>query len=289
MKKISIVSAFFALALPFVACDKIDENEQLIPAPIAIEEEDPTESTIDLSNPHTDRYILAEEFTGQLCNNCPKAAAKLRDLHNTYGKKFTIVAIHAGSSHLVPALFQTEAGNAYASEFTPLALPAAMFNRKKSDTGFTNSNINSWDQIVQNIYNNETAPLNVGAEAHFTGERSIKVSAKGLFLEGNPEIADAMLQVLLVEDNIIADQILPNGTTSTTYKHQHVLRAAINGIWGEKFVHLKDYSYNYTINPLPIKDFVAEDYQVVVFVYNAKTKEVYDVTVVPITAEPARR
>lgn len=79
---------------------------------------------------------------------------------------------------------------------------------------------------------------------------------------------EGKLQVWLTEDNIIAFQKMPDGTTNTGYIHNHVLRDAVNGTWGEEVsvsegeVTELEYSYQ------PLEAWKTEDLAVVAFVYN---------------------
>ena len=43
------------------------------------------------------------------------------------------------------------------------------------------------------------------------------------------------LQIWLLEDRIEAMQLMPDGTANSKYLHNHVLRTAVNGTWGEDF------------------------------------------------------
>ena len=44
---------------------------------------------------------------------------------------------------------------------------------------------------------------------------------------------DGHLQLWLVEDDVKAFQLMPDGTRNDDYVHQHVFRTALNGTWGE--------------------------------------------------------
>jgi hypothetical protein len=44
------------------------------------------------------------------------------------------------------------------------------------------------------------------------------------------------LQVWITEDAIVAPQMMPDGTLNHEYVHNHVLRSAVNGTWGDAVV-----------------------------------------------------
>ncbi len=80
--RLQILPFCAALAL-FAACDNIDENDRYIDVePVTI-----------------GHSVLVEEFSGQLCVNCPEASEYLESLQENYGADTVIVvSIHAGES-----------------------------------------------------------------------------------------------------------------------------------------------------------------------------------------------
>ncbi|MDE6631654.1 MAG: Omp28-related outer membrane protein, partial [Muribaculaceae bacterium] len=75
---------------------------------------------------------------------------------------------------------------------------------------------------------------------------------------------------------IMGTQTMPDGKMNLNYEHNHVLRASLNGDWGEElgsaFIEgdLKDGQASITLQ----EDWVAENCDVVVFVYRDDDKEV---------------
>ncbi len=77
------------------------------------------------------------------------------------------------------------------------------------------------------------------------------------------------LQVWLIEDNIKALQLMPDGTANQEYIHNHVFRTVVNGTWGEDFSVNKgeteqrtmtlDLEPNWNPNELSIVAFVYDD------------------------------
>ena len=101
---------FIAIALCFVACNKIDS-----PYLIQSEQED-----VDVVFPELDpstvyRKILIDEYTGHLCPNCPSGHQVLEQLLDTYGDTLVAVCIHAGElaepEPSMPYDFRTPTGN----------------------------------------------------------------------------------------------------------------------------------------------------------------------------------
>ena len=58
-------------------------------------------------------------------------------------------------------------------------------------------------------------------------------------VDGNTQ---GKLQLWIVEDDITAFQMMPDGTRNDNYIHQHVFRATVNGEWGEDVEVQEGYS-----------------------------------------------
>ena len=77
------------------ACNEIDEADRLL----------------DYTPPAGDRNVLLEEFTGQMCPNCPEGAREAHRLQEN-NPGMVIVSIHAGG-FAAGTPYVTAAGNAY--------------------------------------------------------------------------------------------------------------------------------------------------------------------------------
>ena len=63
-------------------------------------------------------------------------------------------------------------------------------------------------------------------------------------------------------------QLMPNGTANTDYVHNHVLRAPVNGLWGES-VTVKEGEWNEQYMTLPLEEsWNRKMLSIVAFVYN---------------------
>ena len=87
-------------------------------------------------------------------------------------------------------------------------------------------------------------------------------------LAGMKGTVSGKLQLWFTEDNILAFQKMPDGTTKADYIHNHVLRDAINGAWGDDCSvpqgQLWERDYAYTLNDA----WKQENLSIVAFVYN---------------------
>lgn len=256
----------------FVACDRIEEGNRLKPMNDP-EPENPTQSQ------HT---VLLEDYTGQECSNCPVFASKLHkalegDLKSHAGRVVT-VAIH---SHLLPhkgSDFPTADGEAYARWLGLDAVPKAVIDR----TG-ENGLVSATGDITETIERlkkalAQPAQMDLFAKASFNADRtavSVSVVAVGAKKE---DAKQYNVQLWLLENDIKAFQEYPGGKHKEDHEHDHVLRAALNGTWGEpiqlggKYLHTS----NLPQTVLETAKQNPDNLRVVAFVYDAQTKSVIE-------------
>ena len=108
------------------------------------------------------------------------------------------------------------------------------------------------------------APLNLDVEALLNeGQIDITVTASG-----TDGVVEGKLQVWLLEDGITALQLMPDGTANTSYVHNHVLRAPVNGLWGEDFTIAEGKQKTLQLTFQPDVAWNTQHLSVVAFVYN---------------------
>jgi hypothetical protein len=70
---------------------------------------------------------------------------------------------------------------------------------------------------------------------------------------------------------------MPDNSTNANYEHNHLFRAAVNGVWGETFSlgakEEKELKNSYTLD----EKWTADNISIVGFVFDAATDEVFDV------------
>lgn len=191
----------------------------------------PEDRFIEVASATVKRKVLVEEFTGQRCLNCPEAANELARLQAQYGgDTLIVVAIHGGRLAVKPTasvngLF-TALGDSYAKfwGFTN-SVPNALINRKPAG-----QQKDAWAGIIRQAFENEGA-LNLRLATTYDGtSRELKVTTTTAALANKVQ---GKLQLWLVEDGIVSIQQLPGNVTEPNYVHNHVLRATLNGDWGE--------------------------------------------------------
>lgn len=249
------------------SCDIIPEDELLIEVP----------------NPPMERVVLLEDYTGQMCVNCPKAAAEIDILSEIYGKKMVVVAIHAGP--LSTAAMQTDAGNDYYDEFGITYNPVGLVNRRVYNKQLT-VDYQKWGEAIRDIIWKESG-VSISVENNFNESEGMLNLTVNVEKEDNLDIEKLALQLWITENNIIKPQAMPDGAPiDMNYVHNHVLRDAPNGTWGTPLTFngnvavfsLSDYS-------LKDKGLVLENCDIIAFVYNKDNKEVLETVKIPLTTQ----
>ena len=248
MKKYIFISLLLCLPLLFSCSD-------MIPAGERYEE---------LPQVEAKRRILIEDFTGQFCSNCPEAHKVIHNLQQQYADGVIAVAIHAGnfgiaegSNAKITGLMQPE-GDTYAAHWGVSAYPSGLINRASGLLKHTDWATYVRDALVQD------AVMDIALNC--------KVSDDSTMLTIDTEInsnvdVDAKLQLWVTESGITAVQ-QNGGTLDTDYKHNHVYRASVNGLWGED-IRLNGYIPYGSAHQIAVRDnWDVENLSVVAFVYN---------------------
>ena len=210
------------------------------------------------------RRILIEDFTGQFCSNCPEAHKVIHNLQQQYADGVIAVAIHAGnfgiaegSNAKITGLMQPE-GDTYAAHWGVSAYPSGLINRASGLLKHTDWATYVRDALVQD------AVMDIALNC--------KVSDDSTMLTIDTEInsnvdVDAKLQLWVTESGITAVQ-QNGGTLDADYKHNHVYRASVNGLWGED-IRLNGYIPYGSAHQIAVRDnWDVENLSVVAFVYN---------------------
>ena len=260
--KFSKLLIFSFLAGLFFSCETIEEDERFI---------GPVEFT-------PKKNVLIEDFTGQRCINCPKAADAVHALQETYGASHVIsVAIHGGAMSLPNTTtvgLATPLGEEYNSYWNIAAWPVGLVDRAGGLLEYT-----SWSaSVVKRLQEEPAVSLSMEGNTYDATTRTVSINVDML---GHANIS-GKLQVWLVESNITAYQSMPDGSHNTSYVHNHVLRDAVNGSWGEDVAVATDGTlqkqYTYELN----SSWNAENMSVIAFVYN-NAEGVMQVIEQPIT------
>jgi len=279
MKKTVILTIAVLIAGLFLAsCDKIDDNEYIK----------------DSSGIWYGRKIVVLDFTGHKCGNCPKGHKALSALEEKYGKAVVPVAIHCtyygntnpnASPHTTDTSFNYDfrceegiflgGGDADGGYMDLDAVPAGLVN--SFNPALVNSSTNSWATDFAKYYS--TYP-----EFSFEISPSFADSTITADIKMKAEVVVSRklsLVAYVIEDGIVGWQFDYESTPQEigNYVHNHVLRASLNGVFGENVNtdasqmsagDIIERTYSKNIKP----DWNIENCKVVAFVFDTDTKEI---------------
>jgi hypothetical protein len=181
------------------------------------------------------RKVLLEDYTGQKCPNCPEAAELAHSLQTIYGDQLIILTVHAGYYSIPSATgeftadYRTTEGNDLNSYFGFYAYPSGMVDR----TEYKGSRVlfkDDWEGAV-------AAQVDLPAQAVITmtneynaSDRKLTCALETTFLEDLTGTFN--ICVFITESGIVSPQQTETGIVQD-YVHNHVLRASMNGTWGD--------------------------------------------------------
>ncbi len=277
MKASNLTIGLLLLAGFAAGCDNVGEEDRYIKVEKPI-----------INNPRT---LLIMEFTGNSCLNCPTGASIVEQIKEDEAPGRVIsVGLHPYGSHFTeeqPSIhspskrqdLRCQAATALFDYYQPSGFPAAIFNGLKSSMS---GSTNDWIQRASEALT-MTSNITLTAECEYNAEtRNLAVDYEVEFLDDfNGKLN---LTVWLVENKIMGTQFMPDGKINFNYEHNHVLRSSLNGDWGEEigstFAAESKISGNASMT---LKDdWVAENCDVVVYVYRDDNKEVEQATTVSV-------
>ena len=100
----------------------------------------------------------------------------------------------------------------------------------KNDQQSYFTDYDKWGTLVSQAYSTPK-PVLLAQEAKFFDENIFAVTASITNLDS--KAIEATLQVWLTEDSVMGSQKKPSGTDKN-YAHNHLLRASISPVWGDK-------------------------------------------------------
>ncbi len=237
-------------ALLLTACDEISPEERLTY----------------VEPPEVNRAVLIEDYTGQYCVNCPRATQEIERLVEEYGDSIVIaVAIHSGpfgKQKGEPSPLYTELGDMYFNNWGLSAQPVGLVDRLFNSMPFSYTD---WGAGV-NYEIASKAPVSFLTTASIDDAHHASIEVQTIGMDS--VMVSGKLQVWLVEDSIDSFQYMPDGSVDQHYMHMHVLRASVNGPWGDavSVSHGEVVRKNYDLNVED--DWVPEHCSLVTFLYD---------------------
>lgn len=192
-----------------------------------------------VSTEPSNRNVVIEEFTGRGCGYCPLGHHAGNVIMNNNPGRAWAVNIHAGGYALTSyPNFITTIGNTIHSGFSISGYPTGIVNRLFTTcTDYTSWNSYTNQQLAQQ------SEVNIGGQVVInpeTREATVTVEA---YYTANSSTATNYLTIYMLQDSILGSQsdyssghtYCPEQWTGTTYRHMHILRAAINSsAWGDE-------------------------------------------------------
>jgi len=229
MKIVNKIFIICILALQLPSCDKIEM---------------PYKESRNNGGGTVTKKVLLEDYTGHLCPNCPIAGRKALDLQQLYAGKLIVMSVHAGYFATPLGVpfdddFRSEAGTAWDEFFgiSNAGNPNGMINRQNTNGNYIIGD-GLWPTSVSEIINeNAVATLSITA-AYNNISRNLSIELNTKFLSAQE--GTYKVQICLIEDSIVGAQKNSDanigGAVILDFVHRHVLREAVNGIWGSDLV-----------------------------------------------------
>jgi hypothetical protein len=159
--------------------------------------------------------------------------------------------------------------DAYYKKYSIKAFPTAMIDRSTFDGSKLLDNKDKWAAYV-NQQMTASTPVNLSMES--TYDATTRTVTLATDIEFSEAVGETLyLQLWVIENGIIGPQVTAKGV-NWEYEHNHVLRSAINGTWGQSLgasfnanQRLETITTTYTLN----EAWKAGNCEIVGFVYRA--------------------
>jgi hypothetical protein len=244
------------------ACEVIPEDERDFE--VFIPKDTTTNDSTQTTPVIVKRSSLLIEYSGWMCVNCPTAAEVAHQLKEQYGEQLVVVVMHPESNpntrhNNKPALNYTcpEADSIYImmGGTSTTAFPTGNINLFKHDTKSYFTDYSMWGKYISQAYSNPK-PVIINQEVKGTAD-SKDINIVVDITNHDTKAIEATLQVWLTEDSVMGSQKKPEGTDKN-YAHNHLLRASITPIWGDKIsmnAHMtQQVVYEYTLPEKVVKE-----------------------------------
>lgn len=246
------------------------------------------------ANTNTLRNVMIEDFTGHRCNNCPNAATLLHNLEIANPGRVFGASVHTSPTGVstfqatnteFTSVFYNDDASAIGSFFGSqagtsfLGNPHGTVNRMLVGTDNTSSP-GQWTSKTTTLLAS-TLQVNIQSKAnYFPTTRGVFVHTEVEKID-NSLTDDIAIVVSLLEDTLVAPQIMPNTTTNSTYVHRDIFRGNIDQLtWGTTLnsTYLNSngkYYKNYSF-ALP-STYDPTNMHLLIYVYNKTTLEILQV------------
>lgn len=255
--KREIFCSLIGAALLFSSCDNISESDRLIYVqPVQAE-----------------RSVLVEEFSGQLCVNCPDGAEVLEDLQERLGADTVIVvSFHADriNQGLKPGDeyvgLATDAGGELFDKYGCNSMPSAVFDRK---SGVVND-YNIWNTYVSSLLKEPTSLKLSVTPTYSEADNSLDISVIAQLTAAATSNLNGDIHVWLTEDSIVAPQKLKTGGYDFNHVYHNIFRASVNELEGDAITVTTTDATERTYHTALDSSWRADKLNVIVFIDNSE-------------------
>lgn len=224
-----------------VYADNLNENTD------AVNGNDTLRLPVTLVSNVYNRRVFLEEFTGQLCGNCPRVAGYIHNIldKDEFANRITVACHHSGYGD---DIFTSEADEEYLVFYGTggTYAPAAMIDRTEQKDGIPAFFPESQEALEELLRNRLSVPAfyDMSLNVNKTGNNvTIDVNMKRLSKDENDL---RYISIYLMEDGILGYQ--SGVADENNYEHNHVVRA-YNSIWGDPIAwDGTNATYSYTFN-----------------------------------------
>jgi len=277
----AISSLLIALTL-ILACDVIEA-----PYIIADNEADSTRFPVPEFPEKTEyiKKVFLEHFTGHKCGNCPRASEEVIRLEQIYHDQIIPLALHvtdyfagADETGYFSNDYRTPTGDDldYYFGIESAGLPRGLVNRTEYNS-HTILVFADWEGAIETLLSSDPL-MDIQIITQYDADRNdFAAHIQTQVLQDFQHSLN--LSVFIVEDSIVSAQKDYNEdpTVIEDYTHRHMLRASLNGSWGDPLFEgsaakgqkiLKSYSAALNMEYDP------QNCSILAFVYDAATLEV---------------
>lgn len=246
MKKL-IFLPLIALALTF--CDKVPPR---VPPPVPDCVLDSSSILINSNaGSSASKKVLLEDYTGHTCGNCPRAAEKAEELHETHGERLIILANHVSKTFASPNKeyfldFRDPTSTEWDLDLdkgglgmSAAGLPAGTVNRVTISGAYARG-YTAWSgDITKELTGKPLVTLAVET-TYDRGQKILNVKVFTTFKDALP--FDVNLSMVLSADSIVANQkdynpppgVALEGTDKRPdYVFNHVMVKSLTSTWGQ--------------------------------------------------------
>ncbi|MDR3326865.1 MAG: Omp28 family outer membrane lipoprotein [Prevotellaceae bacterium] len=217
-----IKRTFFSIIIATVlwGCDVVTDNDRLTVVPF------------DVKKP-----VVIMDFTGWNCTNCPNAARTIQNMRefDFVSDKIIAVAMHPEGIHWTEPEgdaidLRSEAATEYWKYFgSPQAFPVGSVDFVEYNNSLLIPEKNWNSAVAQRIAMDVPLEIEINCNISTTTGKVEIIST----ITSTADTNDSYSLILWITENNVIGLQLDNGVYIQNYRHNHVLRSAINGIWGE--------------------------------------------------------